>query len=585
MSDAGFEEGAQNPAEAAAQAALSGVLACIDQRNSFRLEAGAGAGKTYTLIKALRRVIETNGSDLLRRGGQVACITFTNVAKDEIEARTDRHPVVRSDTIHGFAWSLLRDYQLELRRLVTEIDPQRAEELAGLGGVGSRRIDYDLGFWRIREDAITLRHDDIPALLVKCLDNAKFRNLLVTRYPVLFIDEYQDTNADFVEAIKVHFLGQPKSPLIGFFGDHWQKIYGNGCGKADHAALTPIDKEANFRSVKAVVDVLNNMRPMLPQMVRDPDAPGEARVFHTNAWQGQRRTGAHWSGDTSPEAARSYLQLLRERLEAEGWDFAPDKTKILMLTHNGLAAEQGYASIPPIFSNNDAFIKKEDPHIAFLADQLEPAVAAYQQHRFGEMLAAFASDAPRIRNRGDKLAWVKTMDGLVALRETGTIGDVIDAVRASGLLQLPDAAEEREVALTAAGQVAVEGEPSTITRLRKLRTVPYAEMIALDRFIDGHTPFQTKHGVKGLEFENVLVVIGRGWNHYNFEQMLAWSDGGPPPDKLEFYERNRNLFYVACSRPQRRLAVLFTQLLGAQALNTLNSWFKTENLVALPGEV
>src|SRR3546814_3714825 len=83
------------------------------------------------------------------------------------------------------------------------------------------------------------------------------------------------------------------------------------------------------------------------------------------------------------------------------------------------------------------------------------------------------------------------------------------------------------------------------------------------RFIEGHTPFATKHGVKGAEFENVLVVVGRGWNKYNFAQMLEWIDAGPPPDKLEFFENNRNLFYVACSRPKVRLALLFTQVLTA----------------------
>lgn len=29
-----------------------------------------------------------------------------------------------------------------------------------------------------------------------------------------------------------------------------------------------------------------------------------------------------------------------------------------------------------------------------------------------------------------------------------------------------------------------------------------------------------KHGVKDAEFENVLVVVGRGWNKYNFGKML-----------------------------------------------------------------
>jgi DNA helicase-2/ATP-dependent DNA helicase PcrA len=34
------------------------------------------------------------------------------------------------------------------------------------------------------------------------------------------------------------------------------------------------------------------------------------------------------------------------------------------------------------------------------------------------------------------------------------------------------------------------------------------------------TPFATKHGVKGEEYENVIVVVGRGWNQYNFSDFL-----------------------------------------------------------------
>jgi DNA helicase-2/ATP-dependent DNA helicase PcrA len=130
----------------------------------------------------------------------------------------------------------------------------------------------------------------------------------------------------------------------------------------------------------------------------------------------------------------------------------------------------------------------------------------------------------------------------------------------------------------------VEGESRRVTQLRKLRAVSYSEVIALDQFIDGHTPFATKHGVKGAEFENVLVVVGRGWNKYDFAQMLAWSEAGPPADKLEFYENNRNLFYVACSRPKVRLALLFTQLLSPDAMTRLTTWFGAENVIALPAQ-
>src|SRR3546814_7126201 len=96
-----------------------------------------------------------------------------------------------------------------------------------------------------------------------------------------------------------------------------------------------------------------------------PDALGEARVFHTNAWPGVRRTGqggGHWTGDTSADAARAYFSHIKERLGGEGWDFAVGKTKILMLSHSVLAREQGYASIPPTYGQfNDPWLKKDDP--------------------------------------------------------------------------------------------------------------------------------------------------------------------------------------------------------------------------------
>lgn len=55
-----------------------------------------------------------------------------------------------------------------------------------------------------------------------------------------------------------------------------------------------------------------------------------------------------------------------------------------------------------------------------------------------------------------------------------------------------------------------------------------------------------------------------------------------PADKIEAYQRNRNLFYVVCSRPKRRLALLFTQELTTRALETLAKWFGSAAICALP---
>lgn len=52
--------------------------------------------------------------------------------------------------------------------------------------------------------------------------------------------------------------------------------------------------------------------------------------------------------------------------------------------------------------------------------------------------------------------------------------------------------------------------PRTLKELSSLREVPYKEIVSLCRYLSGHSPFETKHGIKGAEFENVLVVVGRG---------------------------------------------------------------------------
>jgi len=579
----------ESPADAAGRAALERVFACFDEGRSFRLEAGAGAGKTYSLEKALRRLLALRGSELMRNRQQIGCITFTNVAKDEIASRVQAHPAVRPETVHGFCWSLLQDFQPEIRALVPTLEgwADRLAE-ADVAEIGVRTIQYELGYPRVTEAELTLRHEDVLTLMTALLARPKFRAVMTARFPVLLIDEYQDTDAGFVDALKQHFFDTGTGPVVGLFGDHWQKIYGEGCGAVEHAALQVIDKNANFRSARPIVSVLNRMRPALPQIPSDADAPGEARLFHTNAWPGQRRTGqggGHWTGDTSAEAARAYFDHLKGRLVGEGWDFAVERTKILMLSHSVLAREQGYPTIQQIYGQfNDPWLKKEDPHIKFLADQVEPACAAFQAQRYGEMFGCLDAGRPSIRRHQDKAAWSQSFQELVELRHTGTIGQVIDFMRAQELMRVPEAVIDREIRLAAVGEAPIENEPRRVSQLRRLRDVSYAELMAVDAFIDGHTPFATKHGVKGAEFENVLVIVGRGWNRYNFAQMLEWLDPGPPADKTASFESNRNLFYVACSRPKRRLALLFTQVLSQAALAKVNDLFGAENVIALPAD-
>lgn len=572
-----------NPAEEASKRALAAVFTSLERGESFLLEAGAGAGKTYSLVKALQFLIKRDQIKLSKRHQKIACITFTNVAKDEIEARTDRSPLIHCDTIHAFCWSLISGFQKQLRDRLPHMD-HWPERIAEADGLGERVVEYTLGYRGIKEDRVSIHHDDVLLLTIGLMENVKVRRIISSKYPVILIDEYQDTNAGWINSIKDHFLGQPGSPQFGFFGDHWQKIYGTGCGKIEHPVLTVIGKEANFRSVSPIVDCLNRMRPELPQFVVDPGEAGSVQIFHTNNWLGTRQTGNHWGGDLPGEVSHAALKSVMDRLTQQGWDLSSANTKILMLTHRVLASEQGYSSLPGIFHFNEAFTKKEHGHIAFFVDNLEPACNAFIARQYGEMFTALGGNLPAIRSQADKAKWSAAMDRLINLRTNGAVGDVIAHLRETHRPRLPDSIVQLERELERFDRAAGEEMPSALSELEALHAVPYQEIIALTHYHDGHSPFETKHGVKGAEFENVIVVVGRGWNRYNFNEMLelAQDVGRIPPNKQEAFERNRNLFYVACSRPRRGLAVLFTQKLSSRAMQTVHAWFGAEAVEALP---
>lgn len=576
------EQSNLNPAELAAALAQEKVNACINAGKNFRLEAGAGAGKTYSLVKALKRLIAERGVEYIQKKQMVACITFTKVARDEILNEIDQHPAILVETIHSFCWGFMSRFQNQLRTLISGFDRYK-DAVEAAGGLGNRTVEYDLGFFGIEEDKITLYHDDVPQMMAMLMELPKFRQLLTSAYPVLFIDEYQDTDASFMGAISKHFFLGNEGPLVGLFGDHWQTIYRDDFDLAEYPGVEGIDKGSNFRSTPAIVNVLNKLRPELTQAVKDPDAIGEAQVFHTNNYVGERTNDRNSKGDVFAPVARKYLAVLRNRLVEDGWDFNPKITKVLMLTHNALAEEQGYPTIVDIFKGgrNDAFAKKEDKTIDFLVSLVEPMCKAYQEKHYGEMFRILGRPQA-IKSHADKQAWRKDMEALEDFRKNGTVGELLDHLKKTQRPRIADPVARREEALAAFFPESGEEEPKSIQRHRRLRDVPYAEIVELAKFIEGFTPFATQHSVKGAEFENVLVVLGGGWNHYNWPRMLDLMSANTIPEKQRTgFHRARNLFYVGVSRPKKRLAVLLTQTLSDDAINSLEKLFGAQNIFAL----
>jgi DNA helicase-2/ATP-dependent DNA helicase PcrA len=207
--------------------------------------------------------------------------------------------------------------------------------------------------------------------------------------------------------------------------------------------------------------------------------------------------------------------------------------------------------------------------------------AAYAAGKYGEMFK-FLGGVPAIKAHADKLSWRDSMDTLCRLRREATIGNVLDHLKQSRRPQLPDQVMRREEELNRLNGAIIPEEAKSLRRYSNLRNVPYSEVMELVKFVEGHTPFATQHSVKGAEFENVLVILGGGWNHYNWPQLLELLETGAINSKnTKGYHRARNLFYVSVSRPMKRLAVLATQTMPDSAIKAAVCLFGAGNVEGL----
>src|SRR5690606_24899022 len=85
------------------------IFTCLnpEKPKSFFLFAGAGSGKTRTLVNVLEKFKEVYGRGFRLRKQQVAVITYTNAARDEILHRLKHDPIFKVTTIHSFSWDLI----------------------------------------------------------------------------------------------------------------------------------------------------------------------------------------------------------------------------------------------------------------------------------------------------------------------------------------------------------------------------------------------------------------------------------------------------------------------------------------------
>ena len=426
-----YISGNYNLAKAEADKVDAQIIETLKSGHSFRVEAGAGSGKTYSLNRVIEWIQANKWSDYSRKKRNVVCITYTNAAVDVIAERLAKDSFILPSTIHSFAWNAIKQYQSVLIDAITT-NPDYLPDEGDFNQV--TEVAYTLGH-RYKENGIQyLYHDDVLKLFCLLLDNAKFRRVFADKYPLILIDEYQDSYQPIINRFIEFFIAKGIGPQFGFFGDAWQTIYqsNNACGEIEQDKIEVIKKGSNFRSAPRIVQLLNDIRPELPQKSAIDGFDGEVVVITCEDYNGTRRTDRNFKGELPPEVLKTRLVKIEEKIKQETPN---DETlKILMITHKVLATQQGYEQLLDVLG--DGLRNKEDPFLLFFMNTVEPINKALCTSNTQLLFDTLAIKRYPITKKSEKTKWHELREQLAEARTKKAI-DVLELICQTDLIPMP----------------------------------------------------------------------------------------------------------------------------------------------------
>lgn len=609
------------------------IIEHIEKGDNFLLSGGAGSGKTYSLVQVIREVITRHPSS------KIACMTYTNASVHEIERRVD-HSNLNVSTIHDFLWDNIKNFQRELKATLIEMLNTEDSGISLNGYEGEVPSDF---FDKDREPDFAIQykeylklqdgiisHDEVLKLSERMFFKyPKIVSFVKSRYPFVFIDEYQDTNPLIVKILLEYFPKVSKKCVVGFFGDSMQAIYDDGVGNIDSYLMTDenpdgcvyeVKKKQNRRCPLSAITLANFLR--LDSLRQEPSTDLKAPNMTVDGHVKEGTILFYYSdGDKT--------DFLKEKLTSEfGWNFSDTgNTKELRLTHNLIANEAGFETLMRIhdsdkiieygkrirdyakmkgvlddikpqtleesikilssrfsddkkkwsptksqqdFINTNSALYAEALTMPFESiacyidkDQLlddkseedagkgtgsklsplnlhlhkiEHCIQLYLNKDYNEFMR-FTSTKQIIRAR-QKKELREGINRIVNSYNNMTISEVIDLADSLGICVKDDKLNSY-----------IENNPYLWLRIKE---VSYKEARNVYDYRMGNKPFSTQHKTKGLEYNNVLVILKSNWSNYDFASLFY--DNGK---KESIVQRTKKLFYVCCTRAKECLVVYY----------------------------
>lgn len=591
-------------------------------RKSFFLFAGAGSGKTHSLVLLLKKIRDSIGKDLLLQGKNVAVITFTNAATDEIINRLDYSPVFHISTIHSFVWDAIKFYQTDIKRLYCQYiqediqvlyeKQEKAKSKATKTYLSNaEKIEHlkeKLGKAKTIEKFVYTPHGSNPeynalkhAEVIKIsaqmiMDSIMLQRIIAQRYPILLIDESQDTKKELIDAFFKIQENFSEAFTLGLLGDQKQRIYTDG--KENMVNIIPPEweqpvKKMNYRCAKRIIKLANTIGQDLDihaeQTPRENAGDGLIRLFVVQQHEGINKD----------EVEQTVMKIMSDHTADEKWFGKDADVKILTLEHMMAARRMGFdqffGPLSKVTKYQMTFLQGTVSEVEFFTKEVLPMADSMKEDgRYAlEVLKAYSPLLNRQNTEKPYELYLRCRDEArnVAniVNSNHTIREVVKSICDSQLLTVPEVV--RQASMLVVADITDEMEED-LQAWVMVMDLPINMVRGYDDYVNQRTRFDTHQGVKGLEFDRVMVIIddseAKGFlfsydKLFGVKKLTETDIRHIEAGEESSVDRTQRLFYVTCTRAKESLAIVMytsdSEKVKKQAIH--KGWFSEQEIIPL----
>lgn len=644
---------------------LNQLFRYSDKFESAVFNSGAGSGKTFALVECLKYIVEKNRDRLKNHNQKIACITYTNVAANNIKEQIGASDIVDITTIHDRIWHIINGQQSALLSLhiekldneVEELDEQllnnsdyekyrelnkdlqehffqlmlknkniynkayhlKAKEFKdampveiredyatlisnvskfkGLvdklfkkkrdldclekiikGEKGYKEVSYDPMYNRDRLDKMRISHDTLLEYGFTLIQKyPKMRQIVIDSYPYILIDEYQDTAnivVKIMNSIEQYAKEIKHDIFIAYFGDSLQNIYDTGVGtklKQLHPNLATVTKLYNRRSYTEVIDVANKVR---------NDEINQKSIYSDS----QGGSVKLYSGNQA--VVSKFIDLCVKQ-----WDInMKNPLHCLFATNQMVADYSGFSNVYMAFKNagvyqgigykqlNTELLSHDIIRLGKVQSLLYRLIKVYTEVK--EKKQALRDILPTVEFRNMSFVDLKNLIIMLQSLKGNTLDELL--VDMFGKYKMSSDKTYKLIIekIFDIDEISYEGvlkyflnslydsyneEMETKQIIGEILNLKITEILCWFHYVNRDENkeiyYHTFHSTKGLEYENVIIILGKDFGQdkglFEFFFKEYGKDIVQDLPKHERYERGRNILYVVVTRAIRNLRILY----------------------------